>query len=329
MLSQFKVEQPIAYKILTKALNKQTFSHAYLFETNGYDKGLKFAIEFAKAILCPSHQSDNVDCHECYQCNMIDENNFTELKIIEADGMWIKKEQLIDLQEEFSKKAIIGQKKVYIIHGAEKLNLNSANSILKFLEEPQEGVIAILVTDNQYQLLNTILSRCQIISLNGQKDLIQSNNTFSKIGQLLTDNEIDYNQFLEDEKNYDKITGIINFIKCYEKNGKKMLLYLYQYWFTLFSDKESMSKAFVVLLNFYKDALNQKIGHALEIFIDKEYEKDIVWLAEKNTISQIIQKINSINQSRQNLLYNANLNLLMDKLILDMEGDSFVASSRS
>lgn len=320
MLEQFKDEQPVAFKIATNILQRQTISHAYLFETNGYDKGLTFAIQFAKALLCPNYNQSGINCKDCHQCEMIDSNNFPELKIIEANGSWIKKEQLIDLQEEFNKKAVIGKRKVYIIRGAEKLNINSSNSILKFLEEPQEGIIAILITDNQYQLLNTILSRCQIISFNGQTDIIKSQDTFSKIGQLLTDNEEDYQKFLEDEKNIERLNSVIKFAKCYEKNRKKMLLYLYNYWFSIFFDKESIEKALIVLLYLYKDVLNVKVGHALEIFFDNNYEKEVYSIAEKNSISQIIQKLNAINRSRQNIVFNANLNLLMDKLILDMEG---------
>ena len=78
--------------------------------------------------MCPLKQTNNEKCNGCPQCNNIDTNNFTELKIIEPDGQWIKKEQLNDLQEEFNKKALIGERKVYIINHAEKLNTVSANS---------------------------------------------------------------------------------------------------------------------------------------------------------------------------------------------------------
>ena len=50
---------------------------------------------------------------------------------------------------------------LFIIYNAEKLNTSSANTILKFLEEPEENIIAVLTTDNRYQVLDTILSRCQ------------------------------------------------------------------------------------------------------------------------------------------------------------------------
>ena len=65
--------------------------------------------------------------------------------------MWIKKEQLLELQEEFMTKGLLTSKKIYIITDATKLNTSSANSILKFLEEPADNIIAILLADNIHQ----------------------------------------------------------------------------------------------------------------------------------------------------------------------------------
>ena len=151
MLDDFKLEQPVAYKMLLNSKKSGKISRAYLFEANGYSKTLEFVLSFAKYLLCPdSHINNNVDCNVC---KSIEKNEYLELKIIEADGQWVKKTQLEELQLEFSKKPVIGDKKVYIINGAEKLNNSSANSILKFLEEPEEGIIAILITSDINKLL--------------------------------------------------------------------------------------------------------------------------------------------------------------------------------
>ncbi len=50
-----------------------------------------------------------------------------------------------------------------IIHQAEKMNMNSANSLLKFLEEPPANFMIILETQSLGKILPTIRSRCQII----------------------------------------------------------------------------------------------------------------------------------------------------------------------
>ena len=317
MLEEFKDEQTIAYKIIKNTLSKQHFAHAYLIETNNYNESFKLVMTFAKMLLCPNYNNGQPNCNNCHQCQMIDDNNFPELKIINPDGNWIKKEQLTELQEEFNKKSIIGNKKIYIINKAEKLNNNSANTILKFLEEPQEGIIAILVTDNIYQLLETIISRCQIISLNGQAKFLKNKSSLEKIALLSTDNEIDYNNFIKDENNQEKINIILKFIKYYEKNHKKVLLYMNEYWFDYFQTKENISWAILILIYFYKDVLNYKINCPIEIFND--YIDNIKEVANLNNIINLTNKIKVLNTNRNYLDNNANLNLLMDKIIIEME----------
>ena len=58
-------------------------------------------------------------------------------------------------------------KKVYIVVGAESMPQEAANCLLKTLEEPPPHVILILTTVDPYDLLPTIVSRCQSIRLGG------------------------------------------------------------------------------------------------------------------------------------------------------------------
>jgi len=55
-----------------------------------------------------------------------------------------------------------GSGKLAIIKGADKLNIEAANTLLKTLEEPPKSATIILLSSNLH-LLPTILSRCQII----------------------------------------------------------------------------------------------------------------------------------------------------------------------
>ena len=171
MLDEYKKTQHIAYKILNTSVKNNTFSHAYLFDTNGFPESSKIIMSFVKTLLCPNKYTNKEKCGECHQCEVIESGNFPEIKIINPDGMWIKKKQLQELQSEFGEKAIIGNKRIYIINHADRLNTSAANSILKFLEEPEEGIIAILQTDNIYSVLETILSRCQTLSLKETKSV--------------------------------------------------------------------------------------------------------------------------------------------------------------
>ena len=90
---------------------------------------------------------------------------YPDIKLIKPDGNNIRKRQLVELQKEYSNTSLLNNKRIYIIKNAEKMNQASGNTILKFLEEPEDNIIALLLTDNRYSVLETILSRCQILSL--------------------------------------------------------------------------------------------------------------------------------------------------------------------
>jgi DNA polymerase-3 subunit delta' len=56
-----------------------------------------------------------------------------------------------------------GKARVFIVEDADKLNENSANALLKILEEPPPTSHIILLTSRPAWLLPTIRSRCQVI----------------------------------------------------------------------------------------------------------------------------------------------------------------------
>ena len=162
-------------------------SHSYIIELGDVSLDYPFVLLFVKMILCPHSVSniDDLNCNRCNTCQLIDEGNFPDLEIIEADGMQIKKKQLLSLKEEYQNYSLIGHRRVYIIREAEKLNPSSANTILKFLEEPEEGIIAILLTKNRYQVLDTILSRCQVLSLVDSTEISSVDDTVIRLIRYL------------------------------------------------------------------------------------------------------------------------------------------------
>jgi len=60
-------------------------------------------------------------------------------------------------------KAYEAEYKVMVIWMVEKMNMASANKLLKNLEEPPDKTLFILISENQEQIIATILSRAQLI----------------------------------------------------------------------------------------------------------------------------------------------------------------------
>lgn len=317
MLDDFSLEQNIVYKTLINSVKSKKISHAYLIETNGYPKSLDLALAFSKYLLCPNNYSNGKKCDNCNQCNNIDKNEFIELKIIEPDGQWIKKSQLEELQEMFSKKSIIGNKKIYIINKADKLNVSSSNSILKFLEEPEDGIIAILIAENISQLLSTIVSRCQVLSLKNMKSLIGLS-TLEKVAISLFDSNASVSEYILNQENQIKLDKVIDFIKYYEYNHLSTIIYENKLWNEYFKEKNEVYNAFSIILLFYKDILNLKLEKNIEIFND--YLNDIKEVEEKNSLDDIVHKMSVIMDLREKIKFNVNNNLLIDKLIIELEG---------
>lgn len=294
-LDDFIIDQPIVHKMLVNAVVKKRFSHAYLIEGNGYEKKEKLALAFAKYLICPEHHRSLESSKNCNFCQRVDSGNFTEIKIIEPDGLWIKKEQLVDLQKEFNRKAIEGNKKIYIINSADRLNAASANSILKFLEEPEDNIVAILVCNNSFNILDTVKSRCQVISLLGNEKT---------------------NSFKDEQE--EKLSNLaVEFVNYFEQNKLDTILY--------FDKKFAMSLEtrdnYLIFLNYamlyYKDILNNKIGNRTELF--ENNIESIIKVANRNTVDIICNKIYIILEAIESVKGNINNSLMMDKLIISLD----------
>ena len=309
MLDDYIVEQEKVVKILKNSIQKNKVSHAYLFETNGYKNQKELALAFAKMLLCPYNYSNNKKCVNCTQCKNIDKNIFPEIKIIDTDGLWIKKEQLDVLQKEFSEKSILSNKKIYIINHADRLNKSSANSILKFLEEPEENIIAILTTDNMYQMLDTIISRCQIISFSRKNEL------YEELPLNKIKNYIAIPEQLTEEMLENIIGQAIEFTNYYEKNGIDTILKTQKLWHNNFKEKDIILLAINIMILYYQDILNLKLDRSIKIFKNYNLEE----LVNKNTVRKLTKKISVLIKTKDKINFNVNSQLLIDKLIIELE----------
>lgn len=72
-----------------------------------------------------------------------------------------------EIMKSLSLKAYEGGYKVMIIWMADKMNTATANKLLKLLEEPPQKTVFLLVTENQDDIMQTILSRCQVLEFQG------------------------------------------------------------------------------------------------------------------------------------------------------------------
>lgn len=308
MLEEYEKKEPIIYRQISNSI-KNGLSHAYLFELNDNVYAYEMIMSFVKKVL--SNGDENIS-------KRIDDGNYSELKHIFPDGQLIKKEQLEELQKAFSTMSLENDKRFYIIHDAEKLNVAAANSLLKFLEEPSDGIIAILLTNNINLMLKTIVSRCQILTFSKNKvedyikfNQITSDITLHKLFFTIWKNKDELNEY---HRNF--VKKVIEFINYYEKNKLKTIVYENRF-FEEINDKIELNNFFECVILFYRDLLRYKFGSEVLYFDD--YIDNIREFLCINTEEMIIKKINTLLEKVRLIKNNVNASMFIDGIIIDME----------
>lgn len=143
-------------KVLESSINNSNIIHAYLFlGPAGVGKMLS-ALAFAHTIILEADRQS-----ELY----FKEGLHPDLLIIEKieNKTVISKEQVSkEIEPWLGLKPYRARHRIVIIRDAHLMSLEAANALLKTLEEPPEYAIIILVSDES-KLLETIISRCQLI----------------------------------------------------------------------------------------------------------------------------------------------------------------------
>jgi DNA polymerase III subunit delta' len=134
----------------------------------------QFAVALAQALNC-GHVTEGDACAKCVTCLKIERGEFGDVRTVireskdpgvkkDSKSQFIRIEQTRSMSEQAQFRPYEGRRRVFIIDDAEWLRHEAANSILKTLEEPPSTSLIVLVTPKPYVLLETIRSRCQMLS---------------------------------------------------------------------------------------------------------------------------------------------------------------------
>lgn len=256
-------------------VSNNKISHAYIIEVDNYEEDMIDIYDFVKMILFDKKLDELKQINEGI-IKFIDNNEYPDIRLIEPDGANIKKNQLVELQKEYRNKSTLGNKRIYIIKEAEKMNQASGNTILKFLEEPEEGIIAILLTKNKYQILETIISRCQNLSLKE-------------------------NDILDTEE--EKLLEFLRFVIRPKEFFKKYNYFINNYITDKHIAKEKLMLVENIIINYLN---NQYFGDSLDEETNKAFEN----IDEKF----LLNVISIIEEELPKLEFNVNYKLWIDSL---------------
>lgn len=91
------------------------------------------------------------------------QDDWSRLLESENKQLTIYADEIDDINRKFALKSFEGGTKILIIWGADKMNDSASNKLLKFLEEPPEKTVILLLAQDDQDIMQTILSRTQIV----------------------------------------------------------------------------------------------------------------------------------------------------------------------
>ena len=255
-------------------------SHANLVELDNYEEYMKNVYLFIKMLLCNMKSSD-ISNSDNKIIKLVDDNNYPDITVVSSETSIIKKSSIIELQKEFNNKSLFNNYKIYIIKEVEKLNGYSANTILKFLEEPEDNIIAFLLTDNRFHVIDTILSRCQILSLK------ESSYDYS-----FDDDKIDFLNYILNPEDF-----FINYNELIKNKYPDKLIF-----------KDILINSEKIILDYISCSDDKKINNDIDILLSKYDNRKLIGI------------ISIIEDYLVKLEFNINYKLWVDSLFSSLIG---------
>ncbi|MCM8901858.1 DNA polymerase III subunit delta' [Caldicoprobacter algeriensis] len=158
------IGQSFVVKRLKQIIESQRIGHAYLFVGSKGIGKKTIANIFARGIMCKSQ--GHRPCDLCRSCRQFNSGNHPDVyRVQKGDKSSIGVEQIRNVLEDIHLKPYESSRKVYIIEDAHAMTVQAQNAFLKTLEEPPFFATIILLAEKSSELLPTILSRCQVFRM--------------------------------------------------------------------------------------------------------------------------------------------------------------------
>ncbi|EGX30503.1 DNA polymerase III subunit delta' [Streptococcus salivarius] len=267
------------FEEFSQIIRENRLSHAYLF--SGDFGSLDMAIWLAQSRFCVTPEN-SLPCGHCRPCRLIAQGDFSDVKLVEPQGQIIKTDTIRQLTREFSQSSFEGQAQVFIIRDADKMHVNAANSLLKFIEEPQSQIYIFLLTADDSRMLPTIKSRAQLFYF--PKNRVYLEELLQKEGLLLTQAKVLADFAKDDVQALDlakdnKILDLINTVERFTQSllSNQDLLYLDVAKLAVQCSEKSEQEMVWAFLTYQlgKDIQNPQSRR----WLDLVYEARKMWLA--------------------------------------------------
>ncbi|ASS73524.1 DNA polymerase III subunit delta' [Tumebacillus algifaecis] len=317
------VAGPVA-DMLSRSLEGGRMAHSYLFLGAEGSGQVETANYFAKAILCESKGAR--PCETCIQCRRFESGNHPDLIVIEPDGNAIKIAQMRELQKAFALKSMESVSKVYIIHQADKMTVEAANSLLKFLEEPSTPVVAVLLAEAKNKLLPTIISRCQVLQFPRRpvevvQEQLQGEGISASRARFLAYVKQSLGaakEFAGEERFAEILTLVLQLTEEIAARRNNALFTLQEKVFKQNWQGHEIDAMLDCLSWWYRDVLYVRLGMEAQIAAEAHLER-YRQQAMKSSPERLLSMIDTILNTKKRLQSNANVQLSLEHLVLQLQ----------
>ena len=313
-------KQHIVYEVLKNSFKKSKTSHAYIVSGSKGSPILETALFMAQSLVCLNKDENNLACEECINCQKIKNNGYADYKFVLGESL--KTDATLSIQHEFNKSAMEQEGvKIYIIHLIEKAPVSSLNKLLKFIEEPNSNIVAIFTSNSVSNILPTIVSRCQTITLKDfmTQDLVDyliNNGVKEDDAYLISkvSNNAEKNLSLIKDEQYLSIKDFFSSSLDYLANKKDSFIVHFQLEGLSLLTDNSLIELFLDMLEVC--LLQALIKQEDETYISHFYDEQTLKISKN--YKNIDHMINDITQAKIDLLSNANKTLAFDKLLINL-----------
>lgn len=315
---------------LRGALKHNKISHAYLIEGEKLSGKKMIADIFARALQCEAEEGEK-PCNQCRSCKQALNRNHPDIIYVEHEKPNVISVDNIrqQINGDIAIKPYSGERKIYIVDEAQKMNPQAQNALLKTLEEPPEYAVILLLTTRAEAMLATILSRCVTLNTRPVHEELLKNFLMEKAkvpdyraaicasfarGNVGRAVELASNEAFDNMKA--SVLGAMK--KISEMQVHQMAAEIKKITEEKFDVDDYLDLCFI----WYRDVLLYKacgVQGDKNHIIFKEDMMDIADAAKRYSYDGIERIIHSIDRARSRLKANVNFDLTMELMFLDMK----------
>lgn len=329
--------------ILRRVLEKNRVPHSLIFAGEEGVGKRRFALELAKSFVC-LNPLDAEACDACANCRRADRfafpksddrdahkrvifSEFPDIGQVVAYNKNILVDAVRDLEKEANFRPYEAKARFFIIDDADKMNDAASNALLKTLEEPASTTYLFLITSRPDALLQTILSRCQMLrfapipAADIEKNLLETGKFAEDDAELrarLANGSIGRALEMNLEKFRARREMMIKVLQSLLSQENRGVLLKTAEEMNDAKNKEDYEGFLDVLQTLIHDVWSLALGSDEFAIVNRDYKTQLKILADRSDARRLARWLREIETMRELFAVNLNRKIATDALFMQM-----------